>query len=173
MLWVQLPPEPLNDHALVEQPGVLACLSRRRSRVQIPSRALATNMARYANRQSGQAQTLVICGFDSRLRHLRPCVGWASVCPTACKAASPKGYAGSTPARRTDNMARSSIGKGHWPLTPERRVQLPHGLLNMTKWRNWQTRDAQNVVPQGMGVRLSPWSLMTRVSQCSTEPHKL
>ena len=27
--------------------------------------------ARYANRQSGQAQTLVICGFDSRLRHLR------------------------------------------------------------------------------------------------------
>ena len=28
------------------------------------------NMAWYANRQSGQAQTLVICGFDSRLRHL-------------------------------------------------------------------------------------------------------
>lgn len=27
-------------------------------------------------------------------------------------------------------------------------------------WWNWQTRDAQNVVPQGMGVRLSPWSLM-------------
>ena len=45
---------------------MLACLSRRRSRVQIPSRALA---ARYANRQSGQAQTLVTCGFDSRLRH--------------------------------------------------------------------------------------------------------
>ena len=27
-------------------------------------------MARYANRQSGEAQTFVICGFDSRLRHL-------------------------------------------------------------------------------------------------------
>ena len=27
------------------------------------------NMARYANRQSGEAQTFVICGFDSRLRH--------------------------------------------------------------------------------------------------------
>ena len=26
-------------------------------------------MARYANRQSGEAQTFVICGFDSRLRH--------------------------------------------------------------------------------------------------------
>ena len=31
----------IRDHSvLVEQPGVLACLSRRRSRVQIPSRAL-------------------------------------------------------------------------------------------------------------------------------------
>ncbi len=30
-------------------------------------------------------------------------------------------------------------------------VQFPHGLLNMTKWRNWQTRDAQNVVPFGLG----------------------
>jgi hypothetical protein len=37
--------------------------------VQIPSRAPSTNTARYANRQSGQAQTLVICGFESRLRH--------------------------------------------------------------------------------------------------------
>ena len=89
MLWVRLPPEPLErEHALVEQPGVLACLSRRRSRVQIPSRALATNTARYANRQSGQAQTLVNCGFDSRLRHLKSCVGWASASPTACKAAA-------------------------------------------------------------------------------------
>ncbi len=91
---------------------------------------------------------------------LRTCVGWASACPTACKAASPQGYAGSTPARRTFNMARSSIGEGHRPLTPERRVRFPHGLLSMTKWRNWKTRDAQNVVPQGMGVRISPWSLL-------------
>ncbi len=29
----------------------------------------------------------------------------------------------------------------------------------MTKWCNWQTRDAQNVVPDGVGVRVSPWSL--------------
>ena len=35
MLWVQLPPEPLI--VLVEQPGVLATLSRWRSWVQIPS----------------------------------------------------------------------------------------------------------------------------------------
>ena len=66
MLWVRLPPEPLqNNYVLVEQPGVLATLSRWRSWVQIPSGTL-DNMARYANRQSGEAQTFVIvCGFDS------------------------------------------------------------------------------------------------------------
>ena len=36
MLWVRIPPEPLkNRHALVEQSGVLAILSRWRSRVRI------------------------------------------------------------------------------------------------------------------------------------------
>src|SRR3990172_13261969 len=78
MLWVRVPPEPLAVFlkllppcarlppgkraqllVLVEQPGVLACLSRRRSRVQIPSRTLA---ARYANRLSGEAQTFVSAG---------------------------------------------------------------------------------------------------------------
>jgi hypothetical protein len=61
MLWVRLPPEPFSKKlfVLVEQPGVLACLSRRRSRVQIPSRTLA---ARYANWLSGEAQTFVSAG---------------------------------------------------------------------------------------------------------------
>ncbi len=59
------------------------------------------------------------------------------------------------------NMARSSIGLGYQALILARRVRFPHGLLdNTTKWRNWKTLDAQNVVPQGMGVRLSPWSLI-------------
>ena len=41
MLWVRLPPAPLKEqHALVEQPGVLACLSRRRSSGQIRSGVL-------------------------------------------------------------------------------------------------------------------------------------
>ena len=62
MLWVRVPPELLEKtFVLVEQPGVLATLSRWRSRVQIPSGTLLT-MARYANRQSGQAQTLVTAG---------------------------------------------------------------------------------------------------------------
>ena len=53
MLRVRVPPGPLKKlHALVEQSGVLACLSSRRSRVQLPSRALATIAARYTNRKS-------------------------------------------------------------------------------------------------------------------------
>ena len=51
------------------------------------------------------------------------------------------------------------------------RVQFPHGSLATAKWWNWDTRDAQNVVPLGMGVRISPW-LLTRVSQRSSGPHK-
>ena len=65
MLWVRLPPEPLERlrtiNGLVEQPGVLACLSRRRSRVQIPSRALG----KWRGTQIGkaaQAQTFVSAG---------------------------------------------------------------------------------------------------------------
>jgi hypothetical protein len=55
VLLFHLPPSPFHlSSALVVQPGVDACLSRRRSWVQIPSRALT---ARYANRQSGEAQT--------------------------------------------------------------------------------------------------------------------
>ena len=65
MLWVRLPPELLKliQHVLAEQPGVLATLSRWRSSVQIRSGTLA--IARYANWQSGEAQTFVVCGFDS------------------------------------------------------------------------------------------------------------
>ena len=139
---------------------MLACLSRRRSRVQVPSRALSMMTARYANRQSGQAQTLVICGFDSRLRHLRPCVGWASACPTACKAASSKGYAGSTPARRTDNTARSSIGIGYQTLDLARRVRFPHGLLQDQVVQLEDTRRSERRARKGLGVQISPWSLL-------------
>ena len=64
MLRVRLPPEP-SDHAFAEQPGVLATLSRWRSRVRIPPGRWSERTARYANRQSGPAQTRGFCGFDS------------------------------------------------------------------------------------------------------------
>ena len=55
MLWVRLPPEPLvtTDYVLVEQLGVLACLSRRRSWVQIPSGTL-----KWRGTQTGKAAKL-------------------------------------------------------------------------------------------------------------------
>ena len=65
MLWVQIPPEPLSTiHGLVEQPGVLACLSRRRSRVQIPSRALGDTPGRAANAKSWPSG-----GAEKQARH--------------------------------------------------------------------------------------------------------
>ena len=54
------------------------------------------------------------------------------------------------------------------------RVQFPHGSLTIAKWWNWDTRDAQNVVPKGN--ESSNLSLATdkpsRVSQRSAGPHK-
>ena len=82
---------------------MLACLSRRRSWVQIPSGTL-DKTARYANRQSGEAQTFVnVCGFDSHPCYSRTttCVGWALAGPAGCKPAVRKGSGGSTPSRRT------------------------------------------------------------------------
>lgn len=54
MLWVRIPPERLV--VSVEQPGVLACLSRRRSWVQIPSGTLS-----WHGTQIGKASKLKPC----------------------------------------------------------------------------------------------------------------
>jgi hypothetical protein len=81
---------------------VLACLSRRRSWVQIPSGTL-DKTARYANRQSGEAQTFVnVCGFNSHPCYSRTtCVGWALAGLAGCKPAVRTDPGGSTPSRRT------------------------------------------------------------------------
>ena len=110
--------------------------------------------------------------------------------------------AGSTPARRTDNMARSSNGRMRAPQARDT-GSTPVRAADIAKWRNWYTRDVQNVVSASdMRVRLSPWRLTKhdadaagaqrtfirsvcparyrdlqlatlRVGQCSSEPHKL
>jgi hypothetical protein len=46
----------------------------------------------------------------------------------------------------------------------------------MTKWRNWQTRDAQNVVPFGIGssnpgTAAKRWSLVTETLQARQVPN--
>src|SRR6185312_13641662 len=103
------------NYVLVEQPGVLIALSRRRSWVQIPS---GTLMARYANLGKRPRPTFGRC----------PNLGELSVgsTPKAChwKHASaghwraqvavthpPSGIAGSTPARRTSNRGRRAMGE--------------------------------------------------------------
>ena len=54
------------------------------------------------------------------------------------------------------------------------RVQFPHGSLTTAKWWNWDTRDAQNVVPFAAWEFESPLGYLniSRVSQCSVRPHK-
>jgi hypothetical protein len=121
MLWVRVPPEPIpitSSRSSLE--CSLPCHGGDRGFKSHRGRLVT---ARYAIRQSGEAQTFVVCGFDSHPRHSFP-----GVAP--------------------DNgvMSLSEIPRG--------------SRINMAKWCNWQTRDAQNVVPPaGLGVRISPWSL--------------
>ena len=59
---------------------MLATLSRWRPSVQIRPGTL-NKMARYANRQSGEAQTFVIvCGFDSLPCYFNIMAQWTSGC---------------------------------------------------------------------------------------------
>ena len=55
MLWVRIP----HSFVLVEQPGVLACLSRRRSWVQIPSGTLSGTVRKPEKRRSSNLRDFV------------------------------------------------------------------------------------------------------------------
>jgi hypothetical protein len=154
---------------LMEQPGVLAALSRRRSRVQIPlgtlggkglrlettglrqrdcgtvaqaSRLLRGTVRQLAERRSSN---LRVCGFDSRLCHSSSASAGHRRAQVAVNH-PPQGSAGSTPARRTV-PARSSIGRtaafhaAKAGSTPARVNE--RGLrLEATGLRNWGVRRA-------------------------------
>ena len=140
MLWVQIPPEPLRMVTNDQWPRGAAWSARLPVTLEITgSNPVEVAFGRHgAVRKPAKrpSSNLGDCGFNSRLRHSKICVGWASVSLTDCKSAA-TGCAGSTPTRRTENMARSSIGIGYQTLNLVSRVQFPHGLLNKTKWRNW------------------------------------
>ena len=109
--------------------GVLACLSRRRPWVQIPSGTLSTT---WHGTPTGRATDFKRPWLWFRLppvlliQHASAGHWRAPVAVTH----PPSGCGGSTPSRRTDNMARSSNGSGYETLNLVIRVRLPYGLLS-------------------------------------------
>jgi hypothetical protein len=84
MLWVRIPPGPLEFFPLMEQSGVLAALSRRRPRVQIPLGGLY-----WHSTQTGKA---------TKLKPWRTSVGSTPTCATAMpQAAMITGWASAQP----------------------------------------------------------------------------
>jgi hypothetical protein len=81
---------------------------------------------------------------------------WALASLTGCNPAAIC-CAGSTPARRTAS-ARSTSGEVAGLSSRQEGLDSPTGYC-LAKWRNQQTREVQSLVPSGVGVQLSPWSL--------------
>ena len=119
LFFISYPSSFIRCPVLVEQPGVLACLSRRRSRVQIPPGTLGIRHTPCAvvreiprrGTQIGKAAklNLRVCGFDSRL-HTRSIASAGHRRAQLPVKQPPSGCVGSTPARRTDNTARKRKG---------------------------------------------------------------
>src|SRR5215471_134270 len=84
---------------LVEQPGVLATLSRWRSWVQIPSGTLAGTVRKPAKRPSSNLGDRFWVRFPPVLLKNASAGHWRASLPVK---QPPFGCAGSTPARRTD-----------------------------------------------------------------------
>jgi hypothetical protein len=141
MLWVRVPPEPVKkEFVLVEQPGVLACPSSRRSRVQIPSGTLVPQVNHGTVRKPAKrpSSNLGDCGFNSRLCHLQriASVGWALASPSDCKSPAAR-CAGSTPARRTLSFGPFVYRFRTAAPRAARAGSIPARAIsrdNMTKW---------------------------------------
>jgi hypothetical protein len=98
--------------------------------------------ARYANRQSGQAQTLVTCGFDSHSCHRSIADrGWCSSrravnpLPSTCEVVGER-FDSSTP--QCLDHGPVVYRQGHHPLKVEKGVRLPSGLLGLDSAQAWQ-----------------------------------
>ena len=97
MLWVRLPPEPLQH--------ITSSWSSQECSPPCHVETVGSNpigdadIARYANRQSGQAQTLVSVG-STPTRATETCVGWALAGPAGCNPVVPAWRFNSV--RRTD-----------------------------------------------------------------------
>jgi hypothetical protein len=149
---------------------VLACLSRRRSWVQIPSGTLDSTVRKLEKRRSSNLRDFV---GSTPTRATDWVVFLVAACKTVVTKQARWTTRGSIPSRPTDRWP-VRLTAGCETLILATRVRSPHGSLTTAKWWNWDTRDAQNVVPQG--DESSNLSLATdkrsRVSQRSAGPHK-
>ena len=179
---------------------MLACLSRRRSSVQIRSGTLS-NMARYANPAERRSSNLRGCGFDSLPCYLKQHASAGHWRAQVAVTHPPSGCGGSTPSRRTDNMARSSSGQGCETLILATWVRFPYGSLTTIQhsqvaelvdtrrserrarkacefdsrlgYLTLQVRQVSNRLSYGRCARLDTETCnLTRVGQCSSRPHK-
>ena len=136
---------------------MLASLSTRRSGVRIPSGALEEEWesARYANRHSGQAQTLVSCGFD----------------PHPCQVGS-----------GSDASAghwRAQVAVTHPPLGALQVQLLPGALRSSDGSARWSIgKDTGPSSRRGGFDSRTGYSLDSRYDpiaggRCPAEPHKL
>jgi hypothetical protein len=134
--------------------------------------------ARYANRKSGAttairggARTFVILRVRLPPVPLETRVGWALACLGGCNPpASPVPVRAPNRPRRPDWSLPDALKKGNGPFVYRFRTAASHAAKagsiparvtrnHLTKWWNRQTRDVQSVVPLGVGVQVSPWSL--------------
>ncbi len=112
------------------------------------------------NRQTTLAQTGGGCGFDSHLGHCGS--PWSSPeCSPPCHGGG-RGF--------KSHRGRFAEGGGRRNIWGARAARRSARL--MARWWNGKTRDAQNVVPSGVGVRLSPWSLRSGLEWLPARSHK-
>lgn len=176
MLWVRVPPGPLRIHC----PRGAAWSAR----LPVTQEIAGSNpvegafdssgaVRKPAKRPSSNLGDLRVRLPPAPLRATRD--DWALASPTGRNPAIPRGFAGSTPARRTQaRLVRLSV-QDAGPSSRKGGFDSRTGRSsNMTMWWNWQTRDGQNVVPiAALGVRVSPWSLRNcRRGRCPTGSHK-
>ncbi len=127
-------------------------------------------LARYANRQSGQAQTLVSVGSTPTCA-----TDWVVLLAAACKAVVAKqaGWAtrGSIPSQLTElDMARSSNGRIPGPQPGDAGSIPVRAARHDEVVKLVDTRRSERRADRGVGVRLSPSSLVLQAWQVLSRP---
>jgi hypothetical protein len=114
----------------------------RTTRGSIPPLLSDASAGHLASPPACKANAFGLCRFNS--------------CPTHCKT----------------EPVRSSIGSGHRPLTAERGVRFPYGLLNGQVVERADTPSSEGGALRSVGVQLSPWPLACRLGRCLAGSHK-